>query len=302
MKRLLLITFMAAILLPMMGQRRITPVENPATITQSVNETASDTSRINAQRRARSVSYVDDRGLVIYVDTLTNDEWTDSTLIGRVPKMQYPLMQSLSVGVNVWDPLMRLFGQQHGLADAWVEMDFHNRYKPTVEVGLGTARHRPASDRFLYRSPLSVFFRIGANYNFLFNSNPDYQLMAGLRYGFAPFSFSIDDAQYTDSYWGEQGSFNIPAQHATAGWLEFSLGLRVKLWGPVSAGWTFKFHSIIHQSKCRYGQPWYIPGYGTRGTPVTGSLSIVYTIPMHKLNKPEADSPIIETSDLYLKE
>lgn len=293
-RRIIVALVLACLALAGYAQRRITPVETPATVTQSVNETASDTARINERRRANSVSYVDDRGLTIYVDTLTNTEWTDSTLIGRVPKMEFPLWHAMSVGVNVWDPVMRLFGQQHGLADMWVQLSLHNRYKPTLEAGLGMARHRSSADTFLYRSPLSFYLRIGADYNFLFNSNPDYQFFAGLRYGISPFSYSIDDVVADDPYWGTEGTFNIPAQHATVGWMEFSIGLRVKLWGPISAGWSFKFHSIIHQSKDTYGRPWYIPGYGTRGTPVSGSFSIVYTIPLSHLNKPKPDAVTID--------
>ncbi len=290
MRRALLMLLFVSVVAMLCAQRRISPVETPATMTQAINETAGDTARINERRRANSISYVDDRGLTIYVDTLTNTEWTDSTLIGRVPKMEAPLWHALSVGVNIWDPVMRLFGQQHGLADMWMELSLHNRYKPVVEAGLGMARHRASNATFLYRSPLSFFLRVGANYNFLFNSNPDYQFYAGVRYGFSPFSYSVDDVAVNNQYWGESGTFDIPSQHATVGWLEFSLGLRVKLWGPLSAGWSFKFRNIIHKSRDSYGQPWYIPGYGTRGTPVSGSFSIVYTIPLSNLNKKEPES------------
>ena len=162
-------------------------------MTQTVNETANDTARINAKRRAASVSYVDDKGKTIYVDTITGEEWTDSTVISRVPKMEYPLFHALSVGVNVWDPVMRAFGQKYGIADAWVELSLHNRYKPVFEVGLGTADSTPSGQNYTYRSPLSVYFRLGINYNFLFNSNPDYSVFVGLRYGFSPFSYSIDN-------------------------------------------------------------------------------------------------------------
>ncbi len=299
MRRMVGLLLLVCCALPFVAaQRRITPVQTPATMTQSVNETASDTSRINARRRAQSISYVDDRGLTIYVDTVTNMEWTDSTLIGRVPKMQYPLLQSLSVGVNIWDPVMRIFGQHHGIADAWVELDMHNRYKVVAGAGLGTAKHRASDDGFLYRSPLSVFFRIGADYNFLFNSNPAYQFMGGVRYGFSPFSFSVDDVHMNDSYWGETNTINVPAQHATVGWFELCFGLRVKLWGPISAGWTFKYHTILHQSKCTYGRPWYIPGYGTRNGAVTGAFSIVYTIPLGHMNK-KAPREVITEEDTY---
>jgi len=68
-------------------RRRATPVNTAATTTQAVNETAGDTSRINAKRRAGSISYLDDKGRTIFVDTITGEEWTDSTVISQVPKM-----------------------------------------------------------------------------------------------------------------------------------------------------------------------------------------------------------------------
>ena len=220
-------------------KRRITPLNTPATESQPVNDTAADTARINAKRRAQSVPYTDDRGKIIYVDTITGDEWTDSTALKNiVPKMEQPLFHAASVGLNIWDPVMRIFGQDYGLASAWAELSLHNRYKPFVEVGLGAASHEGPNNNYRYKSPLSVFFKIGANYNFLFNSNPDYQLYAGVRYGFAPFSFAVDDVVLDSGYWGETSKFNIPSQNATAGWLEFGLGLRVKVWGPISAGWN----------------------------------------------------------------
>ena len=72
-------------------KRRISPVETQATQTQAINETANDTSRINAKRRAAAgMTFVNDNGFTVYVDTITGDEWIDSTVISRVPKMEYP--------------------------------------------------------------------------------------------------------------------------------------------------------------------------------------------------------------------
>lgn len=278
-------------------RRRATPVNTAATTTQAVNETATDTSRINAKRRAASISYLDERGRTIFVDTVTGEEWTDSTVINRVPKMEYPLFHALTVGVNVWDPIMRAFGQKFGIADAWAELSLHNRYKPIVEVGLGTADNTPSGMNFTYKSPMSVYFRLGANYNFLYNSNPAYSVYAGLRYGFSPFTYHVDNVHLNDSYWDESSVFDIPSQNVTAGWLEVIFGLRVKIWGPVSAGWTIKYHSIIHETKSSYGKPWYIPGYGSRNGALTGSFSISYTFGLGHLNKQKDEGVITEISE-----
>lgn len=299
MRKIIAIIALLAVL-SLWGQdrkRRMTPINTPATETQAVNETATDTARINAKRRAQSVPYTDDRGKVIFVDTVTGEEWTDSTALRNiVPKMEQPLFHAASIGVNIWDPVMRIFGQDYGLASAWAELSLHNRYKPFVEVGLGSASHEGPNNNYRYRSPMSVFFKVGASYNFLFNSNPDYQLYAGVRFGFSPFSYAVDDVVLNSEYWGETSRFDIPSQNATASWFEIGLGLRVKIWGPISAGWEFKYHSLSHCSKGQYGEPWYIPGYGTRGSSITGSFSISYTISLSHLNK-KAEEAVINSDN-----
>ena len=230
---ILIIMAVAAIvvMMPVTAQRRrMTPVDNPSTVTQSVNETKNDTARINAARRARSVHYHDDEGNVVYLDTVTGEEWRDSTAVMALPKMKYPLIFEGAVGINIWDPVMRAFGQHYGLADAWVELSLHNRYKPIFEFGLGQAKYTPSDGNYTYKSPTSVYFRLGANYNFLYNSSPDYQFFGGLRYGFSPFSYSVTNITVDSPYWDETVGFDIPSRNATAGWLEVVFGLKVKLW------------------------------------------------------------------------
>lgn len=278
-------------------RRRVSPVETSATQTVAINETANDTSRINAKRRAAADKhYVNKNGFTVYVDSITGDEWIDSTAQMHIPKMEFPLWHAMSVGLNVWDPLMRAFGQHYGLAEAWVELSLHNRYRPRFEVGLGMASNKPKDGNFTYRTPVSVYFRIGADYNFLFNSNPDYSFSAGLRYGFSPFSYTTENVTIDSPYWGEQAKFNIPRQRTTAGWVEIVAGLRVKLWGPISAGWAFHFKAALKHGNMKYGNPWYIPGYGSRNSNIGASFSIVYTIPLNHLNKKAAADVDIETS------
>lgn len=267
------------------NRRRMTPVETPATVTQTINEARNDSTRIKEARMARSTHFHDEQGRTVYVDTVTGEQWIDSATLVPVVKMKYPLLDAASVSVDIWDPLMRAFGQKYGLFGAGVEISLHNRYKPVFELGLGQAKNTPSGNNYTYRSPMSMFFRIGLNYNFLYNSTPDYQFYGGVRYGLSSFSYSIDDITVNGSYWDETAQFNIPSQRSTVGWFELVFGLRVKLWGPLSAGWAFKYHTILHESKQRYGDPWYIPGFGSRSAAVTGSFSFTYTLSLDKLNK-----------------
>lgn len=302
--------FAAILLVSVEGsaQRRVTPVNTAQTATQPINEFQGDTARINARMRASMKHYHDENGNVIYIDTVTGKEWRDtmSIQIKKREPMKYPLMESVSVGVDLWNPVMRVFGQKYGLIDFSGSLSLHNRYKAVFETGLGLANNTPDDNNFTYKSPMSMYFKVGADYNFLYNSTTAYQYFAGVRYGISNFSYSIEDISINSTYWDETAHPVIPSQRSTVGWGEFVMGLRVQLKGPISAGWTFRYHAILHESKERYGSPWYIPGLGSRGQAISGSISIYYTLPLNKKpvqavnpTNPEILLPTPETDDPY---
>ncbi|MDE6311926.1 MAG: hypothetical protein K2L96_08960 [Muribaculaceae bacterium] len=276
------------------SRRRVNPVNTVATRTQHINETRNDTSRINARRRAQSTTFTDEKGKVIFLDTVTGEQWIDSSLIARVPKMTKPLIYSGSVGVNIWDPVMRIFGQKYGLIDVWAQLNMHNRYLPVFEFGVGQTDNRPETSNYTIRVPASVYFRLGADYNFFYNSNPDYLMTAGVRYGFSPYKWGVKNIVLDSEYWGEVVDFEIPTQRATAGWFEFRFGVRVKIAGPISMGWNFRYAIMMHESKSAFGQSSYVPGFGSRTSGIGGTFSIIYTLPLSGLNKSKAPEVVNE--------
>lgn len=260
------------------AQRRITPINTPATATQPINENREKNDTI---KRSGLVETTDTKGNKILVDTITGKEFIDSTAISdrMIPKMTYPLLHSISVSTDIFTPAMRAFGQRYGLMEFAAEVNLHNRYIPVIEIGLGQAKNAPEDNNYTYRSPVSPFFRIGANYNFLYNSDPGRMFFAGIRYGFSPFKFSVTDISLDNGYWGESTLFDIPSQSVTAGYFEFLLGMRVNIIGNISLGWTVRYRSIIHESATDVGKPWYIPGFGSRNTSIGATFSVTYTIP-----------------------
>ena len=258
--------------------RRVSAVNNAATRTQHNNDAQGDSARMIERRRQRSIHYHDENGNTILVDTVTGQEWVDSTMLPAPPKMRQPLLFAVEVGANIWDPVMRAFGQKYGGMDFSAAINLHNRYIPTFEAGFGMANKTPAAMNYTYKSPLAPYFKIGIDYNFIYNSDPDYRFVAGVRYGFSAFKYSLTNVTFDDSYWDEDVSIAFPSQSVTAGWLELALGLRVKIVGPISAGWMFRYHMLMHQSHPKTGDAWYVPGYGTSGSSITGSFSIYYTL------------------------
>ncbi len=258
------------------AQRRITPVEVPGTTAPAA---ASDT--VTAGKPESVVEMTDMSGHTVLVDTISGVEYRD-TILTQAPKLVYPRFESVSVGVNIWDPLLRCFGQKYGLIGFWGELSIHNWIKPVVEAGLGYADMTPDNGNYTYKSSMSPYFKVGLNYNFLYNSDPAYSVYAGLRYGISNFSFEATDVTLNQSYWGDDVTFNVPSQRATVGYLEAVIGLKVMIVKNVYLGWDVRMHTILHQSNLLYGEPWYIPGYGTRTSPFSASLSVSYTLPIGK--------------------
>lgn len=266
------------------AQRRITPVENPSTpVKKKEIKEEFDRSRL-AERR-------DAAGNIVLIDTVTGTEFIDSTAIAAKKGNIYPLLNGVTVGVDVWDPVMRILGQQYGGIGFWGEVSLHNRFMPVFEFGLSSASISPDAMNYTYHSSLAPYFKLGLNYNVFYNSNPDYQLRVGLRYGFTPFSYTVEGVTTSSGdYWGDTAPVNFPSQSTTAGYFEFVLSIKVKIIRNISLGWSAKYHSIAHGGKTPIGESMYIPGFGKRGNALTGAFSVMYTLPLNKKSIPAVDN------------
>lgn len=265
------------------AQRRVTPVK-PTEPGQSVVEPVK-----KEIDRSRLKETIDAQGNTVLVDTVTGKEFIDSALLKAPPRMEYPLLHEVVAGVNLWDPAMRIFGQKYGLGDIWAEVSLHNRYFPFIAIGISDCNDTPQLMNFTFKSPMAPYFKIGASYNFFYNSNPDYKLQMGLRYGFSHYKWSLTDVTVDEGYWQDPTHYSLPDQTSTAGYVEVTLGLKVKIAGPLSLGWNVVYHSILHESAAPYGKPMYIPGYGKRSSAITANFSIIYTLPLNKRTTTEVE-------------
>lgn len=288
-KTLMILALTAGFIMPQLsqGQRRVNPVKSASQGLQGKNENKNPADSIDYSRLAH---IHDENGNVILVDTVTGTEIPDTTATptGKIPKMQQPLLYAAAVGVDIWDPLMRVFGQHYGLVEFSGELNLHNRYIPVVEVGLGQSSYTPDDNNYTYKVPLTPYFRIGCNYNFIYNSNPDYMAFAGVRFGWSHFNYEVNNVHLSSDYWWESTTFNLPKQTASVTYMQILFGIHVKVFGPISMGWCLRYKAKLKESKATYGRPWYIPGYGSRNGAITGSFSITYTLPFKKKTIPEA--------------
>ncbi len=199
---------------------------------------------------------------------------------------RYPLLTDVTLGVNILDPLLMAFGQKYGGVDVSATLNMWNRLQPVLEVGIGRALSTPDDESYTYKCHVSPYVRIGANYNFLFKKTPDYQMFLGVRLGASTFKYDIYDATVNETYWRESHHPTIMSQRSHAIWGEAVLGLRIKLWGPISAGWQLKYHGLFKYKKTENSDPWYIPGYGTRTSTLATMFSIYYTLPLSRAKWP----------------
>lgn len=188
----------------------------------------------------------------------------------------FPLFSSASVGVNFFDALMKVAGQTYASFDVHADVGLHNWFFPTVEAGIGFASSSPDGGQFHFKAKPSPYVKIGMNYNFLYKSNPDYQFWVGLRAGMAHTSYDVTDMK-PGYEWYSKYVTDVYGLKCTSWYGEALAGLRVKIAGPISLGWSIRMKFFF--SKARDGMmytPWFVPGYGH--SPLGGTFSIFYTI------------------------
>lgn len=246
------------------GQKKITPVDNDPN-----------------KPKQPALHYYDKHGNLLEEPVLFLAE-TD-TVAGVKPGPVYPLLYSASVGLNFFDGVMWLFGQRHASYDITASLSLHNWIEPTVEMGIGYANSHPENSNFTYVAHPSFYAKIGANYNFLYKSNPDYQFYLGLRLGYSNFSYEIKDVTVESDYWGQTNHFTIADQRANSFYGQAVAGLKVKIWKRIAMGWSFRYGFMIKQGNPTNSVPWFIPGYGTRA--LNATFSIIYDIPINTKRK-----------------
>ncbi len=223
---------------------------------------------------------------------LKNDTIIRDTLFIAVDttkkEFTYPKINGITVGANIWDPIMRVFGQKYGGIGVSAEVSLWNKIFPHIEAGVGTASHTPEDMNFTYKSTVSPYFKVGVRYNFLHGKSSDYQLLAGLNFGYSSFKYDIENISINSDYWGQPITTSINGLKSNALWGEASLSLRVKIAGNISMGWSAIFHKMLSYKKNVQGNPWYVPGYGTLDNTFGGAFSIYYTLPLNKNKKPKA--------------
>ena len=248
------------------SQKKITPVDNDP------NKPAQPT-----------LHYYDKHGEPLEEPVLFLSEL--DTVSNVKPRPVYPLLYSANIGVNFFDGLMSLFGQSHSSYDVQAGLSLFNWIEPLIECGIGFADNHPDKGNFHYKNFPSFYGKIGFNYNFMYKSNPDYQVYVGMRFGYTSYKYEITDITINSDYWGQSNHFSILDQKANAFYGQAVAGLKVKIWKWFSLGWSIRYGFKMKQSLPANSNPWFIPGYGTGA--LSATFSLVYSIPINTQRRPD---------------
>lgn len=209
------------------------------------------------------------------------------------PSSPWPLFNGVTVGVNFFDAAMLLAGQSYASFDANVAVSIRNWVFPTLECGIGYADNRQEGSTLVYTTKPSPYVKLGADYNFLYKSNPDYMAGVGLRFGWSRPEYKITGATLEGDYWDESAGFNILNQKTTAWFGEALAAVKVKIWKGISMGWSVRYRFKVKIPDSTNSTPWFIPGYGGSSA-LTATFSLMYTFGRGKARTAETPPPDTE--------
>lgn len=202
-------------------------------------------------------------------------------------KIYYPLYNGMSVGLDLWGIGSQIFGSDFLSTEIAVDVNLKNRFFPIAEIGYGSTD--TWSDKGINYKSNAPYFRIGMDYNALFNKQHGHMLLVGLRYGVSSFKYdvealAIDDPIYggvvgnpnlEDGIWGGSLPYNHRGMKGSMQWAELCVGIRAHVWKEIYMGWALRFKFRMSSSADEYGDPWYVPGFGKYGS---NTLGVTYTI------------------------
>lgn len=191
-----------------------------------------------------------------------------------VKKAEVPFYRGVNLGVEVGGSAMSLF------SDSWsgsvkLDLNIKNAYLPTLEIGQAHLVKTGATD--IRYTASGAYFKLGLNlpvaYHGAFAEDLFY---VGLHYGISPFSYQVSHLSFPAIYWGAPHQTSIDNQHSVAGWFDAVAGVRVKVLGHLSMGWSLHYRNLLHVSDGSNSVPAYIPGYGQHVKPNAAIHAHIY--------------------------
>lgn len=195
-----------------------------------------------------------------------------------VQKDSIPLFRGFAVSFDMVGAGMLMFSD-YGQYEGALRVNLHDEWFPIVEAGLGKADCDDEVTKLHYTTS-APYFKVGIDKNMLKDKHGPNRLYLGLRYGYTSYKIDITRPVSYDPIWQWDTEYNINDVSCKYHWAEIVVGVDAKLFGPLHLGWSVRYKQRLSHSEegGDWGQPWYVPGFGTYDTKLGGTFNVIIDI------------------------
>ena len=183
------------------------------------------------------------------------------------------LFRGVSVSYDLAGTVMRMVGD-YGQYEGALRFNLRDRYFPTIELGLGDAKHEVDAVTGIEAKVRAPYGRVGCDFNVSKNKHDIYRVMVGARYALTSFK--------TEAYgnvsvpaWGGTVDYSVETDKCFYHWAEFLFSVDAQIWGPVRLGWSVRYRAKLGSSDMGNNSLWYVPGYGKDGYKLGGTFNVI---------------------------
>lgn len=194
-----------------------------------------------------------------------------------IQKDSIPLFRGFAVSFDLVGAGM-LALSDYGQYEAALRVNLHDEWFPIVEAGVGKATHDDEVTQ-LYYSTSAPYFKVGIDKNMLKDKHGPNRLYVGLRYGFTSYKIDLSRPDFPDPVWLWNTGFGVKDASCQYHWAEVVIGVDAKIFGPLHLGWSVRYKQrLAHSEEGEFGNPWYVPGFGTYNTNLGATFNVIIDI------------------------
>ena len=194
-----------------------------------------------------------------------------------IQKDSIPLFRGFAVSCDLVGAGM-LALSDYGQYEAALRVNLHDEWFPIVEAGVGKATHDDEVTQ-LYYSTSAPYFKVGIDKNMLKDKHGPNRLYVGLRYGFTSYKIDLSRPDFPDPVWLWNTGFGVKDASCKYHWAEVVIGVDAKIFGPLHLGWSVRYKQrLAHSEEGEFGNPWYVPGFGTYNTNLGATFNVIIDI------------------------
>ena len=174
-------------------------------------------------------------------------------------------LHSIRVGGDVSYPILMAFDGNLVRFEANSEFNFSNRFILTADVGYSDIVSVKQPNVFSYENK-GLYARVGLDYNLMHRKFKDNAIFIGLRYGQASFEHKLT-YNLDSTVWSADptlpGSITKEEKGMKVSWVEFTTGLRVRIWKSFYTGYTLRvqFRTSLKDGEIISAKE--LPGFGS---------------------------------------